>query len=160
MSFSSNDSENAHHLLLLKSYYCNHLLDNNAHCHGIFRKTCIKQKITLNSKYFLCLIHVFRKILWWPLEARTMEFPCFYLTHLGLYQSPRNFPEDMYKRENFNWISSIFFFFYKCLRENSMRTSKFQNVQKIRQLYIILLFFILHVSDAKKLLRIELKFSV
>jgi hypothetical protein len=29
MSFSSNDSENAHHLLLLKSYYCNHLLDNN-----------------------------------------------------------------------------------------------------------------------------------
>ena len=26
------DSENAHHLLLLKSYYCNHLLDNNAKC--------------------------------------------------------------------------------------------------------------------------------
>ena len=32
MSFSSNDSENAHHLLLLKSYYCNHLLDNNEKC--------------------------------------------------------------------------------------------------------------------------------
>ena len=30
MPFSSNDSENAHHLLLLKFYYCNHLLDNNA----------------------------------------------------------------------------------------------------------------------------------
>ena len=29
MPFSSNDSENANHLLLLKSYYCNHLLDNN-----------------------------------------------------------------------------------------------------------------------------------
>ena len=30
MPFSSNDSENANHLSLLKSYYLNHLLDNNA----------------------------------------------------------------------------------------------------------------------------------
>ena len=30
---ASNVSENAHHLLLLKSYYCNHLHDNNVQCH-------------------------------------------------------------------------------------------------------------------------------
>ena len=29
MLFSSNDSENVNHLLLLKSYYCNNLLDSN-----------------------------------------------------------------------------------------------------------------------------------
>ena len=47
MPFSSNDSENAHHLLLLKSYYCNHLLDNNDQSLATQSYCCFRFSLTL-----------------------------------------------------------------------------------------------------------------